>query len=171
MKLCGLVFRTFRSRSPDVLIPIYKSLVRRLVEYASPLWSPISVGNTLAVERVQRRFTKRLLGMRELSYADRLRHLQLPTLSQRRMYLDLVCAYKILHGQILSQCNLVYKNNTKCLRSNSRQLHKLSFSIDCRKHFFKLRVADSWNALPVSVVKSRTLETFKRRLAKHMGLV
>ena len=36
-----------------------------------------------------------------------------------------------------------------------------------RKNMFACRVVDMWNHLPISVVKSRTLNTFKNRLDRH----
>ena len=50
------------------------------------------------LERVQRRFTKRLFGLGDLSYVERLAHLHLDTLVDRRNHADLVTAYKALHG-------------------------------------------------------------------------
>jgi len=48
------------------------------------------------VEKVQRRFTKRLCGLRNLSYCDRLTKLGLCTLELRCLHLDLLHCYKIV---------------------------------------------------------------------------
>jgi len=48
------------------------------------------------VEQVQRRFTKRLYGLRELPYDERLSTLNLHSLELRRLHFDLVWCYKIL---------------------------------------------------------------------------
>lgn len=170
-RLSGLVYRTFRCRRPEVLMPVYKSLIRPLVEYATPLWNPHSVRNVAAVERIQRRFTKRISGMSDRSYEDRIRHLKLPTLSQRRTYFDLVCLYKILNGLLETQCKFALRLSQKGSRGHVQQLQKLSCSQDCRKFFFRLRVVNHWNALPTEVVNSTTLETFKSRLRKQLGIV
>jgi len=51
------------------------------------------------IERVvQRRFTKRLQGLRNYSYADRLKLLNLSSLELRRIHSDLACCYKIVFG-------------------------------------------------------------------------
>jgi len=50
----------------------------------------------MKIEKVQRRFTKRLRGLKHLSYSDRLNKLSLPCLELRRLHLDLVYCYKIL---------------------------------------------------------------------------
>ena len=52
------------------------------------------------VESVRRKFTKRLPGYRDLSYADRRKLLELDTLEQRRLKSDLVMCYKIVFGLV-----------------------------------------------------------------------
>ena len=54
----------------------------------------------LMVEKVQRRFTKRLRRYRNLSYTDRLIKLALPSLELRRLHLDLIYCYEIVFGLI-----------------------------------------------------------------------
>jgi len=54
----------------------------------------------MKIEKVQRRFTKRLRGLKHLSYSDRLNELGLPSLELRRLHLDLVYCYKIVFGLI-----------------------------------------------------------------------
>ena len=50
---------------------------RPLLEYNSPIWSPATVKDVLRIEGVQRKFTKRVPGMSELTYYSRLRTLSL----------------------------------------------------------------------------------------------
>jgi len=52
------------------------------------------------VENVQRRFTKRLCGLLNLLYCDRLTKLELCTLELRRLHLDLLHCYKIVFGLV-----------------------------------------------------------------------
>ena len=49
-------------------------------------------------ERVQRRYTKRLRGLSNISYSERLRWLQLRSLEQRRLHFDLLMCYRIIFG-------------------------------------------------------------------------
>jgi len=50
------------------------------LEYNSVIWSPHLKCDIEAIERVQRRFTKRLPVYHKYSYSERLRLLQLPSL-------------------------------------------------------------------------------------------
>ena len=50
------------------------------------------------LENVQRRCTRKLPYLKDLSYEDHLRMLKLPTLSYYQWRGDLIEVYKILHG-------------------------------------------------------------------------
>jgi hypothetical protein len=69
-----------------------------MLEYCSSVWSPHLVQDIEAVERVQRHFTKRLRGLWNVSYEQRLQTLGLERLDVRRLRLDLVMTYKITFG-------------------------------------------------------------------------
>jgi hypothetical protein len=50
------------------------------------------------IENVQKRATKQIPGMKNLSYEKRLRKFELPTLSYRRLRGDMIEVYKIIQG-------------------------------------------------------------------------
>ena len=75
-----------------------------MLEYCSPLWSPVSVSLINQVESVQRRFTKRLPGLRSLTYEERCARLGINRLELRRPHADLTLCYKIIHGLVLLSC-------------------------------------------------------------------
>ena len=54
----------------------------------------------VALERVQRRFTKWLPGMKAFTYHQRLVKLRLESLEFRRIRLDLVFAYKVIFNLV-----------------------------------------------------------------------
>ena len=69
----NLVFRTFVSRDITMLLHAYTTCVRPLLEYSTVVWSPSLKQDTMSIEKVQRKFTKRLPGYRNCSWP-----LQLP---------------------------------------------------------------------------------------------
>ena len=89
-RIMGLLLRTFRSRNPKVLLPIYKTLIRPLVEYGTPIWNPYTKKDVKEIEHVQRFFTKKLKGFSQLDYKSRLLKLDLRTLELRRKYFDII---------------------------------------------------------------------------------
>jgi len=65
------IWRRFMCKDADNLIKAFTRYVRPMLEYCSPLWSPVSPNLINHVESVQRRFTKRLPGFRSLVYNER----------------------------------------------------------------------------------------------------
>ena len=78
MKIYGWMVRNLVTRDKVVILRVYKSLIRPILEYASSVWSPHRIGLIDQLERVQRKVTK--LIYRDALYSDRLTMLKLPTL-------------------------------------------------------------------------------------------
>ena len=55
---------------------------------------------------------------------------------------------------------------TSYLRGNSLKLYKKPVKLELRRNFFSMRVVDSWNKLPDSVIMANSVESFKNRLDK-----
>ena len=88
--IMGIIRRSFRHLDPDTFSRLYKALVRPHLEYAVSVWNPYHIKDIKKLEQVQRRATKQITGLKDLSYDQRLQRLKLPTL---------VCA-KILNGKV-----------------------------------------------------------------------
>jgi len=78
--------------------------VRPISEYNSVIWSPVLKKDIVSIEKVQRRFTKRLPGLKNLTYQERLNHLNLYSLELRRLHADLVMFCKIVFGLVSVHC-------------------------------------------------------------------
>src|SRR5260221_2773528 len=96
----NLIRRSFLTRHHATLINTFNIYVRPALEYASSVWSPNYIGIITLIEGVQRRFTKRLFGIFEFCYGDRLILLKLHTIEYRRHFLNLCLCYKVLHGLV-----------------------------------------------------------------------
>ena len=53
------------------MLHLYKTLVRPRVEYCVSAWSPYYKNDKELLEKVQRRFTKSIKGMKGMSYEER----------------------------------------------------------------------------------------------------
>ena len=73
-KRAMLIARSFISRDVSLLIRAYLTYVRPLLEHNSVIWSPYTIKDIVAIESVQRRFTKNLPGFRTYSYPERFIH-------------------------------------------------------------------------------------------------
>ena len=60
MQMLFCVF-LFVSRARNLLVKVFKVYVRPILEYNSVTWSPMLKKDIVCIEKVQRRFTKRLL--------------------------------------------------------------------------------------------------------------
>ena len=68
------------------------------MEHCAQFWAPYLRKDVLALERVQRRFTRMIPGMKSLSYEERLRTLGLYSLEFRTIRGDLIETYRIVRG-------------------------------------------------------------------------
>ena len=88
--IMGLIRRTFINLEDDIFLKLFKALVRPHIEYANTTWSPTKMKDIIAIENVQRRATKYLPTLKNMTYEERLKKLNLPTLRYRRMRGDLI---------------------------------------------------------------------------------
>ena len=80
--------------------PAFQYFVLPIVNYCSPVWSPILIFNFTTTERVQRRYNKRIRGPVTMCYTDRLQPLETLIVHRYRYYLDMITVYKCLHSLI-----------------------------------------------------------------------
>ena len=106
LRMLGFVYRTCKAFDDvDVLISLYKSLVRTKVEYCSSIWSPTQEYLVKKVERVQKRLVrwaafKKGLDYETSGYLALCETFKLKTLEVRRTRTDLVNFNKIITAKI-----------------------------------------------------------------------
>ena len=164
-KMAGLLRRVFKSRSKEMMWPAFIYYVLPTLTYCSPAWHPKQKGNINLLENVQRRYTKRIRGLSNMSYSERLSELNALSVANRLIYSDMTFTYKILHNLTSYSCSDVglqlSKSNT---RGNS--LHFVHRKIVSNVHasLFSCRIPPIWNKLPLQIVTSRSLSSFKKHL-------
>ncbi|KAK4819419.1 hypothetical protein QYF61_003690 [Mycteria americana] len=128
------------------------------------LWGPQHKDMEL-LERVQRRATKMIRGLEQLSYEDRLRELGLFSLEKRRLWGHLIAAFQYLKGAYKKAGEgLSIRACSDRTRGNGFKRKEGRFRLDTRKKFFTRRVTKHWHRLPKEVVDVPSLEVFKARL-------
>lgn len=168
-KLTGFIGRAFDYKSEKVILTLFNSLVRPHLEYCVQFWSPYYRKDIDKLERVQRRVTKMIPRLKNKPYEERLRELNLFSLSSRRMRGDLIEVFKMFHGldnvNINDYLNVNRSNNT---RTNGFKLTGKRFQSNEAKHYFFNRIVNVWNSLPAQVVNSESLAQFKKKLDEHV---
>ena len=133
-------------------------MVRSILEYCAPVWSPHLKKDIYALERIQRRASRCALGEngKDLSYQERLDILRWPTLEKRREYLSLVECFKTVHSLNGLNPSLF----TLVLSALANHCYKLKFKsarLNCYKYSFFVRIVNLWNKLPKDVAEAESL--------------
>ena len=133
------------------------------------IWNLGYVCDMKLLERVQRRWTRNVSGLEEVSYSDRLQRLNLFSVQGRLLRADLIMVWKIFNGKVPIAPDRLFIMNTLPNRGHNLKIYKPRHNLDVRKRSFAHRVVDNWNSLPSSVVNSQSLTTFKRLLQLEAG--
>ena len=153
--------------NPYIFKKLFCAQVRSHLEYAIQFWAPYLRKDINKIESVQRRATKYIPGLKDLSYPKRLKKLDLPTLAYRRLRGSMIEVYKAFNiydedvaQKFTTRATITRVHNFKIFSKTSKRTHP-------KHHSFHHRVVNPWNSLPAAVVNSPTLNTFKNRLDEH----
>ena len=177
--ICSWILRTFKSRSPDLMLTLWRSLVLPILDYCSQLWSPSKVGDIQQIEEVQKVFTRKIYSTNRKDYWDRLKTHHLYSLERRRERYRILYVWKILegivpnlgsHSEISSRSSLRY-GRLCCVPTLSstastkfRRLREGSFCVNAPRLF---------NSMPSHIrnLTGVSLLTFKQELDKFLVTV
>ena len=162
----GIIRNTFHRIELDGFIILFKALVRPLLEYCNIIWTPHLKMHNKMIEQIQRRATRMIRGMKELSYTERLRILNLTTLYYRRRRQDVIQVFRIINNIDSNIFEDFFELDLGSTRGNNRKLIKPRASTSVKLNSFSHRVVNDWNSLPNTVVLSTSLNCFKSNLNK-----
>ena len=172
-QILGLIRRTFTYMDCQLMKQLFTSLVRPHLEFGNVVWYPYLQQEIDMIEAVQHRATRMVPGLRKLTYEDRLKKMDLPTLEYRRMRGDAIEAYKYLHGKYrVDESAILPRHTTKGIetRGHSLKLQKRESKIQLRSNYFGYRIVNMWNYLPEEIVSSSSVNCFKGRYDRwNMG--
>ena len=157
----GWVLRTFKSRSPTLMLTLFKTMVLSKLDYCSPVYHPrSSVSLTTKIERFQRSFTRKIDGMNGLDYWLRLKLLRLYSVERRRERFMIVYLFKMLHG-FVPNIGITYTENDRTgIHFNQQTIKKTATTCfkQMRTQSFSHTAARIYNSLPRHLKRKQQLE-------------
>ena len=167
----GWVLGAFRDRSTVTMMTLYKSLIRCKVEYCCPLWNPSKISDIQTLENVQREFTRRISGLQDHDYWERLIKLKLLSLQRRRERYSIIQVWKIKNRFAPNSVGMEFYDSArlgvkaKVPRFNHSAQKSVSTAYD---DSFGVKGVRLWNILPKHVNTQATLESFKVSLGDFL---
>lgn len=162
-RVCGMILNSLVIPDAYTGWRLYQAYVLPIICYACIAWNPDSRCDSSAVEKIQRMYTKRLPGLRDYSYEDRLARLGALSVEKMRYIADMTFVFKLIHN--LTPFNTV-DFGLRLSANNSRGprfLHDKLLHTSAR-HFFRYRVPITWNKLPQRVRQAAHVSSFRSLL-------
>ena len=170
----GQLLRSIQCRDKDTIVQLYKVFIRPHLEYAVQAWSPYTTKDIESMEKVQKRMIRQISNLSG-SYEEKLKKLNLTTLEERRKRGDCIETFKMLNGLSAVDYSIWFNRIERAdgaqtrLSSDPLALETRISRLDLRKNFFSVRVPPIWNALPLSVRQSKSVNTFKNAYDCHLA--
>ena len=108
-QILGQIRRTIMYKEKQLIVPLYKAVVRPHLEYCIQAWRTYRKKDIDKLERIQRRATKIIPELRDLSYKSHLLQCGLTTLETRRLRGDQIEVFKIVNGYEDVDRNMFFK--------------------------------------------------------------
>ena len=170
-QIIGLIRRNITYKEKKLIISLYKAIVRPHLEYCIQAWRPYRKKDIEKnIERIQRRATKMIPELRDLSYEERLKECGLTNMETRQLRGDQV--FKMLNGYKNIDRNIFFslkKDNRT--RGHKVTLVKDQCRIDIRKYSFSQRTIDEWNKLSTDCVTASSVNMFKNKVDTYLRRV
>ena len=170
-RIASWILGTFRDRSSLTMTTLFNSLVRSKLEYCCPVWNPYKIKDIQALEKVQREFTRRISGCKDMDYWQRLRRLKLLSLQRRRERYIIIHVWKIISGLAPNSTKIIFYTNERLGRRaqiapfNHKSQRSISSALDSS---FGIIGPKLWNILPKTVNSQTSLPTFKVTLGSFL---
>ena len=166
-QVLGMIRRNITYNDKSLIVPLYKTIVRPHLEYCIQAWSPNLRKDIDMLEKIQRRETKLIPGLRDLRYEERLKECGLTTLETRRLRGDQIEVFKILNGYENIDSNIFFEiKEGKITRGHDYTLVKKQSRLDVRKYSFSQRTISVWNKLSTDCVHASSVNMFKNKTDK-----
>ena len=163
-RVLGLIKSSFAYLDSNMLVRLYKSMVRPILEYGNIIWGPHYLMDQKKVETIQRRATKLVISLHNNDYGIRLTELRLPSLNYRRQRGDMILLYQIFNSLVDINADNFFTRSSGITRGHELKIYKYRSSCLLRSNYFSHRVVNAWNNLPQFLIETCSLNDFKAKL-------
>ncbi|MEW8547040.1 MAG: reverse transcriptase domain-containing protein, partial [Candidatus Thiodiazotropha sp.] len=168
----GFLRRNFRQCSRQVKAATYTTVVRPVLEYASPVWDPHRQADIKVLDQVQRRaaryvcndYSSRSPGC----VTDMIHELGWESLEERRRMARLSLLYKIHHG-LVDMDQQAYLRPGDSRTRGHKGFFQEHISHEAYYNSFFPKTIREWNSLPNSVTSASTVDGFRASLMARLG--
>ena len=140
-QVLGLIRRTIMYKEKQLILFLFKAIVRPHLEYCIQAWKPYRKKDIDKLERIQRRATKIIPELRDLSYESHLLQCGLTAPETRRLRGDQIEVFKIVNGyEDVDKKNMFFELiEGSRTRGHKAALVKEQCRLDMRKYSFSQR--------------------------------
>ena len=172
-KTTGWIMRTFRTRNEYTMKVLWNAMIQSRLDYCSQLWSPSLQSEINKIEDLQRKFTKKIEGMDDMSYQERLKKLKMYSQERRRDRYQIIYIWKISQG-LIGGHKLEFKGEgtrmgrrcevAEIVRSAPAAVKR------ARENSLSVKGAKMFNLLPADIrnINSDKVQNFKNKLDEFL---
>ena len=166
-RVSGWVLNTFHTRDAEIMLTLYKSLIRPILEYSSEIWNPFKKKHIIQIENIQRSFTSKISGLDKMNYWERISNLKINSLQRRREKNIIIAIWKIKNKINPNPIDLKFKdhNRTSAIKAILPPLPRTNAKLITKyEESFSVKGCKLWNCLPPRLTKITSLDMFKNAL-------
>lgn len=170
-RLCAWIFSSFSTRHAEVMMTLFHTLVKPILQYCCEVWSPHLKKDIVLLEQIQRSFTSRITGLQDLNYWQRLDKLGISSLQRLRERMILLHVFKIKNKFYPNTISLEFKlhERSNSIKAVLKPLPKVKGAL-LKKYeaSFVINCCKLWNSLPYNLTHISSLNLFKVHLDKFL---
>ena len=160
------------------MLTLLKTFVIPRLEYCCQLWSPHKSGEIFELERVQKNFMKKIAGLDNKNYWERLKELDLYSLERRRERYLIIYVWKIIQGLVpnIEGRNKIRTSTNGRIGLRCEIPQRVTSATQriqtCKDNSFLVNGPKLFNCMPKDIREcSENQNIFKRRLDKFLRTV